>query len=163
MTGKADRRAHINEIEGRITELPERRLGNAPTSPGREDTALIYALSSDRAAALVTSAHYFDVVRDKKLYLYTATIDGYEIGRITYVVAARRISLLAVVVVPSFRRQGTATEFIARVLDDIRADGNTITVECSVIAAFLCHYPRYNDLVNDRYPGSAIDVRPEGA
>jgi predicted GNAT family acetyltransferase len=61
-----------------------------------------------------------------------------------------RLVLLATSV---FRKQGVATELIRRVLDDVRAQGKTITIMCPVVRTFIEHNPEYADLIDPTYPG----------
>jgi predicted GNAT family acetyltransferase len=51
------------------------------------------------------------------------------------------------------RRQGVPTELIRRVLDDVRAQGKTVTIFCPIVRTFIENNPAYADLVNAEHPG----------
>ena len=61
--------------------------------------------------------------------------------------------LVAAAVFPEYRRQGVATELIRRVLDDMRTRGNTITILCPIVWAFIDRNPEYTDLIDPALPG----------
>jgi predicted GNAT family acetyltransferase len=61
--------------------------------------------------------------------------------------------LLATSVFPEFRKQGIATELIRRVLDDVRAQGRTVTIMCPIVRTFIEHNPEYADLIDSKRPG----------
>lgn len=61
--------------------------------------------------------------------------------------------LLATSVDPEFRKQGIATELIRRVLEDVRAQGRTITIRCPIVRTFIDRHPEYEDLVDVAHPG----------
>jgi predicted GNAT family acetyltransferase len=61
--------------------------------------------------------------------------------------------LLATSVFPEFRKQGIATELIRRVLDDVRAQGKTVTIMCPIVRTFIEHNPEYADLIDPKHPG----------
>jgi predicted GNAT family acetyltransferase len=62
-------------------------------------------------------------------------------------------------VFPEFRGQGIATDLIRTVLDDVRAQGRTVTNYCPVVAAFIDDHPEYADLVDPEHPGVAVHRR----
>jgi predicted GNAT family acetyltransferase len=64
-----------------------------------------------------------------------------------------RLVLLATSVFPEFRKQGIATELIRRVLDDVRAQGKTVTIMCPIVRTFTEHNPEYADLIDSKHPG----------
>ena len=73
---------------------------------------------------------------------------------LTYDVAGDdRLVLRATSVFPEFRKQGIATELIRRVLDDVRAQGKTVTIMCPVVRTFIEHNPEYADLIDPEHPG----------
>ncbi|MGM7423113.1 GNAT family N-acetyltransferase [Cellulosimicrobium sp. CpK407] len=97
----------------------------------------------------------FRVVNDQHAGLYEAIVDNSSIGGVTYnLIGDDRIVLLAVSVFPEFRGQGIATGLIHRVLDDVRAQGRTVTNYCPVVAAFIDEHPAYADLINHEHPGA---------
>jgi predicted GNAT family acetyltransferase len=98
----------------------------------------------------------FAVVNDEKTGAYWAIVGDREIAGLPYEVAGDdRLVLLATSVFPEFRRQGVATELTRRVLEDVRAQGKTVTVMCPIVRTFIDHNPEYADLVDPNYPGVA--------
>ena len=94
------------------------------------------------------------VVNDEQAGLYEALAGDREIGGVTYnLTGENRIVLLAVSVFPEYRGQGIAADLIRTVLDDVRAQGRTVTNYCPVVAAFIDEHPEYADLVNRDHPG----------
>ena len=98
----------------------------------------------------------FAVVNDAKTGSYEAIAGGRMIAGLPYKIAGDdRLVLLATSVFPEFRQQGIATELIRRVLDDVRAQGRTVTIMCPVVRTFVDRNPEYADLVDAKYPGVA--------
>jgi len=96
----------------------------------------------------------FTLVKDERARTYVAIVGDREIGGLTYDVAdADRLVLLATSVDPEFRKQGIATELIRRVLEDVRAQGRTITIRCPIVRTFIDRHPEYEDLVDVAHPG----------
>jgi predicted GNAT family acetyltransferase len=105
----------------------------------------------------------FEVVNDENAGIYEAVVGDQEVGGVTYnLVGDDRIVLLAVSVFPEFRGRGIATELIRRVLDDVRADGRTLTNYCPVVASFIEDNPDYGDLVDREHPGRVHGRRLQG-
>ncbi|GAA1647456.1 hypothetical protein GCM10009733_050700 [Nonomuraea maheshkhaliensis] len=98
----------------------------------------------------------FTVVNDEKAGIYEGILSDRKIAGLPYNVAGDdRLVLLATSVFPEYRQQGIATELIRRVLDDVRAQGKTVTIMCPVVRAFIEHNPEYTDLVDPEHPGAA--------
>jgi predicted GNAT family acetyltransferase len=98
----------------------------------------------------------FEVVNDGNAGIYAAIAGDREVAGLTYDLAGEnRIVLRATSVFPEFRKQGIATELIRRVLDDIRAQGRTVTTMCPIVHTFITNNPDYADLVDPRHPGLA--------
>jgi predicted GNAT family acetyltransferase len=94
------------------------------------------------------------VVRNQDARLYDAFVGDREAGVLTYEVAGDdRLILLATSVFPEFRKQGVATELIRRSLDDVRAQGKTVTIFCPIVRAFVERHQEYADLVDRAHPG----------
>ena len=55
--------------------------------------------------------------------------------------------------VPRVPQQGIATELIRRVLDDVRAQGKTVTIMCPIVRTFIENNPEYADLIDSKHPG----------
>ncbi|MFF4901823.1 GNAT family N-acetyltransferase [Streptomyces sp. NPDC001068] len=102
----------------------------------------------------------FEVVKDEKAGVYEARAGGTEVAGLTYQAAGgNRLVLLATSVFPEFRQRGIATELIRRVLDDVRAQGKTVTLTCPVVRTFVEHNPAYADLIDPQHPGAGGGVR----
>jgi predicted GNAT family acetyltransferase len=96
----------------------------------------------------------FEVVNDEKNRIYEAIAGDREIAGLPYNVAGdNRLVLLATSVSPEFRRQGIGTELIRRVLDDLRAHGQTVTIACPVVRTFIQNNLEYADLIESTHPG----------
>lgn len=96
----------------------------------------------------------FEVVNDEKSGIYEAIVGDREIAGLPYnVVGDDRLVLLATSVFPEFRKQGIATELIRRVLDDVRAQGKTVTIMCPIVRTFIENNPEYADLIDSEHPG----------
>ena len=109
---------------------------------------------SARYAFEYDPAFDFAVVNDEKAGIYQAIAGDREIAGLPYNVAGDdRLVLLATSVFPEFREQGIATELIRRVLDDVRAQGKTVTIMCPIVRSFIEHNPEYADLIDPKHPG----------
>ncbi|MDQ0923816.1 putative GNAT family acetyltransferase [Pseudarthrobacter sp. W1I19] len=96
----------------------------------------------------------FYVVNDEKSGIYEAIVGDTEIAGLPYTAAGNdRLVLLATSVFPDYRKQGVATELIRRVLDDVRAQGKTVTIMCPIVRTFIKRNPGYADLINAAHPG----------
>ena len=96
----------------------------------------------------------FEVVKDEKVGIYDAIVGDREVAGLTYDVAGDdRLVLLAISVFPEFREQGIATELIRRVLDDVRAQGKTVTILCPIVRTFIENNPEYAELIDPEHPG----------
>ena len=93
------------------------------------------------------------IVKDDKVGVYDATTGGQQAGGLTYNGDGSRVVLVAVSVLPQFRRQGVATQLIRHVLDDLRAQGRTATVLCPIVRTFIDKHPEYQDIVDPDHPG----------
>jgi predicted GNAT family acetyltransferase len=116
----------------------------------QDQTGLIDEVLDDPHAP----AFDFYVVNDEKTGIYEAIVGDNEIAGLPYnVVDDDRLVLLATSVFPEFRKQGIATELIRRVLDDVRAQGKTVTIMCPIVRTFIEHNPQYADLIDPEHPG----------
>jgi predicted GNAT family acetyltransferase len=117
-----------------------------------DQAVLVDEVLDDRRAPALE----FAVVNDEKTGIYEAVVGDRMIAGLPYEVAGDdRLVLLATSVFPEFRKQGVATELIRRVLDDVRAQGKTVTIMCPVVHTFIEHNPEYADLIDPKYPGVA--------
>ncbi|GAA5141871.1 GNAT family N-acetyltransferase [Pseudonocardia adelaidensis] len=118
----------------------------------QDQTVLIDELLDNPHAS--ASAADFEVVNDQKAGIYEATVGDREIAGLSYNVADDdRLVLLAISVFPEFRKKGIATELIRQVLDDVRAQGKTVTVMCPIVRTFIENNPEYAGLVDSKHPG----------
>jgi predicted GNAT family acetyltransferase len=116
----------------------------------QDQTVLIDEVIDDPHAP----AFDFAVVNDEKAGIYEAIVGDREIAGLPYNIAGDdRLVLLATSVFPEFRKQGVATELIRRVLDDVRAQGKTVTIMCPIVRTFVEHNPEYADLIDPKHPG----------
>jgi predicted GNAT family acetyltransferase len=116
----------------------------------QDQTVLIDELLDDPHAP----ASDFEVVNDEKAGIYEGIVDDREIAGLSYNVADDdRLVLLAISVFPEFRKQGIATELIRRVLDEVRAQGKTVTIMCPIVRTFIENNPEYARLVDSKHPG----------
>lgn len=96
----------------------------------------------------------FLLMNDETAGVYEATVGDAKAGGVTYNVDGDdRIILLGVSVFPEFRGRGISTELIRAVLDDVRAQGKTITNYCPVVNAFIEQNSDYADLIDPEHPG----------
>jgi len=115
----------------------------------QDQVVLIDELGNDHSPTI-----NFFVADNDKTSTYEAISGDTVIGGLTYNVAdGNRIVLMAAAVFPEYRGQGVATELIRRVLDDVRARGNRVTILCPIVWAFLDRSPGYTDLVDPQLPG----------
>lgn len=115
----------------------------------QDQVVLIHEVKDDHSPTI-----NFFVSRNEPIETYEAISGDTVIGGLTYNVAdGNRIVLVAAAVFPEYRGQGVATELIRRVLDDIRDHGNTVTILCPIVWAFIDRNPEYGDLVDPVLPG----------
>ncbi|WP_431278675.1 GNAT family N-acetyltransferase [Leifsonia poae] len=102
----------------------------------------------------------FAVVRNDESGIYDAIVGDREVAGLTFNVAGDdRLVLLGTSVFPEFRKRGIATELIRRVLDDVRAQGKTVTILCPIVRTFIDNNPEYADLIDSEHPGVATAGR----
>jgi predicted GNAT family acetyltransferase len=139
---------------------PTRYAFEYPDEAGYPDG--VGTLSQDRAVLIdqvIDDPHPpafdFYVVNDERTGIYEAIVRDTEIAGLTYNVAGdNRLVLLATSVLPEFRKRGIATELIRRILDDVRAQGKTVTIMCPIVHKFIEHNPGYADLIDPKHPGA---------
>ncbi|HEV7186086.1 MAG TPA: GNAT family N-acetyltransferase [Leifsonia sp.] len=121
----------------------------------QNQTVLIDEVTADDHSPAIN----FFVADNNEIFTYEAIAGDTVIGGLTYIIASeRRVILVAAAVFPEFRGQGVATELIRRVLDDVRTRGNTVTILCPIVWAFIDRNPEYSDLIDPELPG--VDKRP---
>jgi predicted GNAT family acetyltransferase len=132
---------------------PSRYAFEYPDGKGalsQDQTVLIDEVLDDPRAP----ASDIEVVNDEKAGIYEAIVGDREIAGLSYNVAGDdRLVLLAISVFPEFRKQGIATELIRRALDDVRAQGKTVTIMCPIVRTFIENNHDYAGLVDPKHPG----------
>lgn len=129
--------------------------GTGPAVPLDDDQKVLMdevAGDHDRPLELI-------IAKDDKVGIYDATIGGQEVGGLTYNDNGGRVVLVAVSILPQFRKQGAATKLIRHVLDDLRAQGKKATVLCPIVRTFIDKHAEYQDVVDPEHPG-VVKVAP---
>jgi len=137
-------------------ELKDRRQGSSTEqAQAIRQSVLISAQSETGDDADHQRSPEIRVLNDEAAGVYEAVIGERGIGGVTYnLLGEERIALLAVSVFPEFRGQGVAYTLIHAVLEDVRAQGRTVTNYCPVVATFIDEHPQYADLIDSEYPGA---------
>lgn len=78
---------------------------------------------------------------------YVAEVDGQEVGSIRVDETRDPAIVRSTAVSPLFRGRGIAAAMIADSLDDLRARGRRLVVECPVVSAYIANHPEYADLL----------------
>jgi predicted GNAT family acetyltransferase len=121
----------------------------------QDQVALIAEVSEAPDGSRPRASIDFDLVRDDEREVYDALVGDEAVATMTFALAKSRIALISAEVPPDRRNQGIATELVWRVLDDVRAHGETVTVICPIVRTFIDGHPEYDDLVNQVRPGLA--------
>jgi predicted GNAT family acetyltransferase len=124
----ADRAALIGEVSGRRVDELE-----LPSAEADMEISVRRRDEEDRFAAVLGRWG-------------VETISYREIGSIHYDHRDEAIVIDWTYLEPEFRGRGIAADFIADVLDDLRAAGARISVTCEVVSAFIAANPQYADL-----------------
>ena len=98
------------------------------------------------------------IVRDNnESSSYDALIGDKVVGRIIYErghdLAGRRIIVRSTVVDPTMRGHGIGSKLVKAALDDVRAQGATLTSYCSFVDEYVADHQEYADLVDRTHPG----------
>ncbi len=91
---------------------------------------------------------------DREAGIYEGMLDGMTAAGVVYTRSGRRITLMATSVFPQFRGQGVAGVLLTKVLDEIRANGDSVTITCPFAARFVAEHPEYSDLTDAHTPGT---------
>ena len=86
------------------------------------------------------------VRRVDSAHAYIAAIGDRAVASLAFEQDGPSTVLIATTVVEEFRGRGVASGLITHVLDDLRAQGSRITVECPQVARFLEENGQYADL-----------------
>jgi predicted GNAT family acetyltransferase len=86
---------------------------------------------------------------------YDAVLGDRVVGTIVYELRDHRMIVRHTVVDPEFRGQGIARALARTALDDLAANGTTLTNYCGFIADYIQRNPQYARLVDADQPGWA--------
>jgi predicted GNAT family acetyltransferase len=89
------------------------------------------------------------VVRDDAHHRYQALVDGEPAGAAHYRERPGVLTFYHTVVDEAFEGKGVGSALAKGALDDVRARGERIVVECPFITTFLKRHPEYADLVTE--------------
>ena len=84
---------------------------------------------------------------------YEAILDGKVVGLVVYERRDGRMIFRHTIVDPGYRGRGIATELVRGALDDLVAQGLTLTNYCGFIDSFITANPAYARVVDQRQPG----------
>ena len=88
---------------------------------------------------------------------YDAFVDGEVAGSIVYEHAGdRRVVFTHTFVDPRFREHGVGNALVRGALDDVRAQGRTLTNFCDFVARYIDEHPEYADLLDAAHPGHVL-------
>lgn len=98
------------------------------------------------------------LVNDELAGIYEGVLGDDTVGGVTYNLGGDdRVTLLAVSLFPEFRGRGLASELIRGVLDDVRAQGKTVSNYCPVVRSFIDRHPEYSAVIDPEHPGVVRD------
>lgn len=87
---------------------------------------------------------------------FEALVGDEMIGVVVYENAGpSRLALTHAAVEARHRLHGAGTLLMSRMLDEIRANHQTVTVWCAAVVDFLEKHPEYRDVVDRKLPGQA--------
>jgi predicted GNAT family acetyltransferase len=90
---------------------------------------------------------------------YDACVDGEVAGSIVYERAGdRRLVFTHTFVDPRFRGRGVGNALVRGALDDVRANGLTLTNFCDFVARYIDAHPDYADLLDETHPGHVLGL-----
>lgn len=122
--------------------------------PDDDQKALMGEVAGDHDQSLELT-----IVKDEAAGIYDATVGDQEVGGLTYSDHDGRVVLVAVSILPQFRRHGAATQLIRHVLDDLRTQGKKATVLCPIVRTFIDKHTEYQEVVDPQHPG-VVKVSP---
>lgn len=93
---------------------------------------------------------------------YDAVLGERVVGMIVYERRENRVIFRYTIVEPEFRRRGVATALVRGALDDLRANGMSLTNYCSFVSDFIAGNPGYAGLLNAGQPGHPVPYRRNG-
>jgi uncharacterized protein len=85
---------------------------------------------------------------------YELDVDGQKAGILVYEASGNRRVFTHAYIYDGYRGRNLVTPLIASTFDDIRAHGATVSNFCPVIGHFLESHPDYQDVLDDKAPGT---------
>jgi len=89
----------------------------------------------------------FRVVDEPERQRYEGWLGNELVGFVEYRSVRGRRILFHTEVDPGYEGRGLGSRLVTGVLDDIRANGQHITVKCPFVNAFLARHPAYQDVL----------------
>lgn len=86
---------------------------------------------------------------------YEAVLGERVVGVIVYERRDGRMIIRHTIVGPGFRGRGVATDLVRETLDDLLANGVSLTNYCSFVTGFIADNPGYARLLDARQPGQS--------
>ena len=84
---------------------------------------------------------------DTARHAYVLTVDGREVGHLSYILFAGAVDLEHTEIAESHAGQGLAGELARHALSDIRDRGLNAMITCPAVASFVAKNPEFADLV----------------
>jgi uncharacterized protein len=86
---------------------------------------------------------------------YQALLGDRVVGVIVYERQGSRVIFRHTIVEPEFRGRGVASALVRAALDDLAANGSSLTSYCSFVTGFIAANPGYARLLDPAGPGRA--------
>jgi hypothetical protein len=102
------------------------------------------------ASRLVDRGDGFEIVDNESERRYEAWLDGERAGVIEYLVEDGWLVFDHTEVPPAFEGRGVASRLAKAALDDVRARGLFVNVQCPFVASYLKRHPEQRDVVVGR-------------
>lgn len=111
-----------------------------------------------------SSPHGTDItVRDNtESGSYDAMLGERVVGMIVYERRDSRVIFRYTIVEPEFRQRGVGTALVRGALDDLRANGMSLTNYCGFVSEFITSNPSYAGLLDAHQPGHSVPHQPNG-
>ena len=92
---------------------------------------------------------------------YDAIVDGKVVGMVVCERANHRVIVLHTIIEPEYRGRGIGNVLVRETLDDLLAQGLTLTNFCGFITKFIASNPEYARVLDTVRPGvaAAADAR----
>lgn len=90
---------------------------------------------------------------DKAGGFYEVLVDGASVGLLVYGLEGTRRVFTHVFINEEYRGRSLASLLVRTALDDIRADGGTLTNYCPVVGRFVDAHPEYMPVIDAEHPG----------